>query len=102
MIRRPPSSTLFPYTTLFRSRAEDAVDSPAGAHGGDDLLDVGAARVHLGLADRVDVDAEGDHRLEHRRPELLGPRGERWDGGRRLGRALQDADARGDGSPDRK
>src|SRR3712207_7904191 len=23
MIRRPPRSTLFPYTTLFRSRAED-------------------------------------------------------------------------------
>src|SRR5438093_4943075 len=25
MIRRPPRSTLFPYTTLFRSEAEDAV-----------------------------------------------------------------------------
>src|SRR3712207_6584964 len=25
MIRRPPRSTLFPYTTLFRSRASDAV-----------------------------------------------------------------------------
>src|SRR3712207_6899809 len=30
MIRRPPRSTLFPYTTLFRSRG-DAAD--AGAHG---------------------------------------------------------------------
>src|SRR3989454_8165767 len=29
MIRRPPRSTLFPYTTLFRSvRAEDAFDDP--------------------------------------------------------------------------
>src|SRR5690348_18209111 len=28
MIRRPPRSTLFPYTTLFRSRVE--VDSPGG------------------------------------------------------------------------
>src|SRR5229473_5798877 len=28
MIRRPPRSTLFPYTTLFRSRA-DAVSAPA-------------------------------------------------------------------------
>src|SRR2546425_11647409 len=27
MIRRPPRSTLFPYTTLFRSRAEDAARS---------------------------------------------------------------------------
>src|SRR2546427_11766518 len=28
MIRRPPRSTLFPYTTLFRSRPQDAVDHP--------------------------------------------------------------------------
>src|SRR3712207_9429050 len=26
MIRRPPRSTLFPYTTLFRSTTEDGVD----------------------------------------------------------------------------
>src|SRR2546430_5000970 len=26
MIRRPPRSTLFPYTTLFRSRRRDGVD----------------------------------------------------------------------------
>src|SRR2546430_8108866 len=30
MIRRPPRSTLFPYTTLFRSKRQ-AVNSPAGA-----------------------------------------------------------------------
>src|SRR5256885_3241078 len=30
MIRRPPRSTLFPYTTLFRSVAA-ALDNPAGA-----------------------------------------------------------------------
>src|SRR3712207_9045449 len=29
MIRRPPRSTLFPYTTLFRSRAGDTQKSPA-------------------------------------------------------------------------
>src|SRR5260370_6641549 len=28
MIRRPPRSTLFPYTTLFRSRDRDAVAAP--------------------------------------------------------------------------
>src|SRR5256886_12689596 len=28
MIRRPPRSTLFPYTTLFRSQSEVWVDSP--------------------------------------------------------------------------
>src|SRR2546427_2211146 len=31
MIRRPPRSTLFPYTTLFRSQVGRATD-PAGAH----------------------------------------------------------------------
>src|SRR2546426_9353792 len=39
MIRRPPRSTLFPYTTLFRSMAADALDGHvrrlrAGARGG--------------------------------------------------------------------
>src|SRR2546430_11642279 len=29
MIRRPPRSTLFPYTTLFRSETDDVRDSPA-------------------------------------------------------------------------
>src|SRR3989442_8138732 len=31
MIRRPPRSTLFPYTTLFRSRTEDRHDALAVA-----------------------------------------------------------------------
>src|SRR2546427_9309443 len=30
MIRRPPRSTLFPYTTLFRSAPGDGADAPAG------------------------------------------------------------------------
>src|SRR3712207_8687737 len=30
MIRRPPRSTLFPYTTLFRSRAARAAAAPRG------------------------------------------------------------------------
>src|SRR3712207_7292120 len=33
MIRRPPRSTLFPYTTLFRSDAEDADHESGGAVG---------------------------------------------------------------------
>src|SRR2546429_5872995 len=32
MIRRPPRSTLFPYTTLFRSRDKDRVFIPATTH----------------------------------------------------------------------
>src|SRR3712207_7453079 len=47
MIRRPPRSTLFPYTTLFRSRL---AERPAGAG------HLGAAR--LGRVDRL-VGAEG-------------------------------------------
>src|SRR3712207_7756544 len=34
MIRRPPRSTLFPYTTLFRSRAPDRVRGPQARRGG--------------------------------------------------------------------
>src|SRR5438034_8101454 len=39
MIRRPPRSTLFPYTTLFRSLLEDVVlHGPAQCCRGDPLL----------------------------------------------------------------
>src|SRR2546429_8421114 len=34
MIRRPPRSTLFPYTTLFRSRVDTEVDRRLDAQGG--------------------------------------------------------------------
>src|SRR2546422_6427005 len=33
MIRRPPRSTLFPYTTLFRSEPVDATQVPGDLHG---------------------------------------------------------------------
>src|SRR5256885_16616912 len=32
MIRRPPRSTLFPYTTLFRSHLEEAVELARAGH----------------------------------------------------------------------
>src|SRR2546430_4645796 len=35
MIRRPPRSTLFPYTTLFRSGFYSIFTTPAGASAGD-------------------------------------------------------------------
>src|SRR3712207_7285992 len=51
MIRRPPRSTLFPYTTLFRSNEEDVGSSiqsmltlnkaPASAHGCTDVTGFG-------------------------------------------------------------
>src|SRR5690348_17793373 len=34
MIRRPPRSTLFPYTTLFRSRCRPEPPTPSAARGG--------------------------------------------------------------------
>src|SRR3712207_8527562 len=48
MIRRPPRSTLFPYTTLFRSRFERAL------HEGTQVRHVIAGEVHaaVGLAER--------------------------------------------------
>src|SRR2546426_5391644 len=53
MIRRPPRSTLFPYTTLFRSRrpGDDGRD-PAGAGG----LVRGRGRRDASGAHRLDVD----------------------------------------------
>src|SRR5690348_11846719 len=44
MIRRPPSSTLFPYTTLFRSRAGRVVIERAGALAGNVLHERAAER----------------------------------------------------------
>src|SRR5258705_9087192 len=38
MIRRPPRSTLFPYTTLFRSLAQrEILDGDIGVHGDSDV-----------------------------------------------------------------
>src|SRR3712207_8195382 len=60
MIRRPPRSTLFPYTTLFRSDEgaagfQDLLDVPLGGHLGADR-EVGDDHVGLGvLEDPGDV-----------------------------------------------
>src|SRR5438067_9154568 len=40
MIRRPPRSTLFPYTTLFRSRLADPLEVALRALGVEDLPEV--------------------------------------------------------------
>src|SRR2546426_1274709 len=76
MIRRPPRSTLFPYTTLFRSRA--LVDSARGfaqerAHRGEPsghvgqaqrhglVLDQDAAALHVVLQDRKSTRLNSSH-----------------------------------------
>src|SRR3712207_6980570 len=57
MIRRPPRSTLFPYTTLFRSRAESLADlASKRARAGDDqqaseLFDAAREAVSGGVPD---------------------------------------------------
>src|SRR3712207_6848194 len=56
MIRRPPRSTLFPYTTLFRSHGH----APAG---GRYAHEVAAVRAREGLVGRNEV-ALGDHVLD--------------------------------------
>src|SRR3712207_4551068 len=59
MIRRPPRSTLFPYTTLFRSRLSGASGKvPAAIHVTPEALDGGGiARVRDGDTVRVDAPA---------------------------------------------
>src|SRR2546422_2538435 len=65
MIRRPPRSTLFPYTTLFRSdafEAEEQFDEVRRRLGGDPLDDRPKRFLH--------VLAEGDARSEEHTSEL--------------------------------
>src|SRR3712207_7022457 len=58
MIRRPPRSTLFPYTTLFRSRiAEDAFTPEA-------LVDPAEARSTGGTLPEPDCRIMGQHDAE--------------------------------------
>src|SRR3712207_7582505 len=58
MIRRPPRSTLFPYTTLFRSARVADGDDPAAAREffdeRDAALDLGRERHHVGRAFEAD------------------------------------------------
>src|SRR3712207_7224500 len=65
MIRRPPRSTLFPYTTLFRSdQGDDAAGHEAGgAHGR-------AASGHLGDLDDAPTGRDLDARSEEHTSEL--------------------------------
>src|SRR3712207_7070037 len=51
MIRRPPRSTLFPYTTLFRSLVHDVAEHEEGL-----------PRVDLGAGEGADVPPEPDRK----------------------------------------
>src|SRR3712207_8325784 len=67
MIRRPPRSTLFPYTTLFRSQVERALGErePIGVN----LVFLLAAARHRVVAHGC--DAEVERRLEQPGDEVL-------------------------------
>src|SRR3712207_7371559 len=65
MIRRPPRSTLFPYTTLFRSRRHIRLEDRVrvrlvGGHEDVVLLRVGAAPNQRGPVHDLEVDLEPD------------------------------------------
>src|SRR5256885_6980197 len=54
MIRRPPRSTLFPYTTLFRSRRRNSADQPGIERYRNDVVGaIGWARAAIGDRDLV-------------------------------------------------
>src|SRR2546430_5893647 len=65
MIRRPPRSTLFPYTTLFRSPAEQAQPAIADDDGfrpaGHDDLLPGSAHQYPRVADRKSTRLNSSH-----------------------------------------
>src|SRR3712207_7362872 len=66
MIRRPPRSTLFPYTTLFRSPLNVGVDAaqrlvlrqPAGLLGGDGAV---GGQCHVANRDRKSTRLNSSH-----------------------------------------
>src|SRR5256885_12548429 len=68
MIRRPPRSTLFPYTTLFRSNVRAAIAKiPDGVYTFEDFLDdYGPGTEPLRVQEVLErVDAVGDRSEEH-------------------------------------
>src|SRR2546430_6463711 len=76
MIRRPPRSTLFPYTTLFRSRPHDhhereqhhrRVRPPQP----EEFRDRATRNPHLADGDEIDIQEEDHHREPHARVATL-------------------------------
>src|SRR2546430_9555709 len=62
MIRRPPRSTLFPYTTLFRSRHRAVPGAPGRRHAAG-----GSASVDRSLAQDARAARGGDRRVSRDR-----------------------------------
>src|SRR3712207_6868451 len=64
MIRRPPRSTLFPYTTLFRSRRHDLVGEPHRVQGEDAVERAHGGEV-LAVVEREPAEAGAARSEEH-------------------------------------
>src|SRR3712207_8283576 len=60
MIRRPPRSTLFPYTTLFRSGGADRLDGGDGTDTATYVDSAAGVNIDLTRASQTGGDAEGD------------------------------------------
>src|SRR5258708_9769834 len=75
MIRRPPRSTLFPYTTLFRSCFGDRVKATALLIEGDGFFEEGSSRSRglraLHSALRLMLEERGSIRLRDRKSTRL-------------------------------
>src|SRR3712207_7142881 len=73
MIRRPPRSTLFPYTTLFRSVEDDQGTRDVGGAGEDDARvagdDRGGGPGVLAVVDQVEVAEDAVHDRRDRSEE---------------------------------
>src|SRR3712207_8621759 len=73
MIRRPPRSTLFPYTTLFRSPVRDDQDVRERGTGAEERQDGGDADDRAGAAgERGDRIADPVQRLDVPRLGVIG------------------------------
>src|SRR2546425_8172067 len=71
MIRRPPRSTLFPYTTLFRSHLPRVQDAEAAAEVGEvRAIPVGRRRHRVQGKIKVVVGRVGGNRSEEHTSEL--------------------------------
>src|SRR5258708_16520302 len=79
MIRRPPRSTLFPYTTLFRSDVGRRRDEQGGRHGVDPQIDERAAVLRRREVDEIRAQLSGQkegrvrRRSEEHTSELQSP-----------------------------
>src|SRR3712207_3808023 len=114
MIRRPPRSTLFPYTTLFRSPVasaerhlgdllagaeavvDDAPGEPAGAELGVDLAPGVHLEVRAGPACRLvdrEVGGAGERRCDAAQPDAAGTVGPQVEGHELMSRVVKRAHA---------